>query len=414
MLIIRALTPIRLMALIAVLLSIIAPANAAAGAGATAPSIVGFWVGEKPASNEGDQPGGDEATYYNPADRSALTPQVWRALQINRVSLYLHLRHGRDFGPRPGGVTSDAVALVRKANALGIPVVAWVVIPYDQGYWAYQGNAQANFTAVRDWTAWTRRNRLRFVSVALDQEFSWQNLQTYMPLAKSRDAQKLDAWMAGNIDPAAQCSALRTYRDLISWVHRRGIRADAAVAPMVADDLADGDIALQNALQISATSRYDRLYLMAYRSAVSQAGFDPGPGYVASNYAAMRRYYGDAGQVSLGIPGQAPYADITPLADDVRMLAALGARSIPIFSLEEMVHAFGAEGVNTLAEAARRPMSQRELAQYAKPTPVFERMQAMSRSSNSRATELALQHNQSPNKWANGCGNLPVAPLARR
>lgn len=386
---------------------------------AAAPSIVGYWVGEKPASPEGDNPGGEEAAYYDPADRSALTPQVWRALQANRVPLYLHLRYGRDFGPVRPGVRSDAVALVRKANSLGIPVVSWVVISYDQGYWAYQGNAQANFDVVKTWAAWKRTNRLRFVSVVLDQEFSWQNLQAYVPLVKSRDPAGLHAWMAGNIDPEAQCRALGTYRDLISWAHRQGIRADAAVAPMVVDDIEDGDIALQNALQISATSRYDRMYLMAYRSAVSQAGFDPGPAYIAANYAAMQRHFGAVGQVSLGIPGQAPYADIKPLADDIRMLAGLGAKAIPIFSLEEMVHAFGPEGIRTLAQAARRPMTGDELSRFAKPTPATEAIAAMSKANNAKASDLTLAaterrgRKQAPNQWPGGCGDSEVTPLAR-
>lgn len=411
---------IRLLALIAVFMAVIAPAHGAPRSSAGAPSLVGFWVGEKPASPEGDNPGGEEAAYYEPADRSALTPDVWRALQADRVPLYLHLRYGRDFGPTVPATRNDAVALVRKANALGIPVISWIVIPFDQGYWAYQGNAQANFDAVKAWAGWKRANRLRFESVVLDQEFSWQNLKAYVPLAKSRDPQGLSAWMAGNIDPEAQCAALRTYRDLISWAHQEGIRADAAVAPMVADDLADGDMALQNALQISATSRYDRMYLMTYRSAVSQAGFDPGPAYIASYYATMQKYFGGAGQVSLGIPGQAPYANIKPLADDVGMLAGLGAKAIPIFSLEEMVHAFGADGIKVLAAAARRPMTSAEISQYSAPTPGFEAIQAMGQASNARASELTLkagagnERRRSPNKWPDGCGSSMVLPLSQK
>lgn len=383
-----------------------------------APSIVGYWVGEKPATPNREKPRGEEEEYYAPADLRMMTPQVWRVLQADRVPLYLHVRYGRDFGPTPAGVRSDALALVRKANSLGIPVVAWVVIPYDQGYWAYQGNAQANFDAVKSWAAWQRANRLRFESVVLDQEFSWQNLKAYVPLVTDKDPQKFAAWMEGHIDPEAQCAALSTYRDLISWGHGQGIRVDAAVAPMVTDDLADGDIALQNALQISATSRYDRMYLMAYRSAVSQAGFDPGQPYIAGHYAAMRQYFGAAGEVSLGIPGHAPYDSLTPLADDIRLLAGLGARAIPIFSLEEMVHAFGPEGIRTLAEAARRPMDAAEIARVSKPTPGSEAIQAMSSAQNAKATELALAvlkrqgGGQSPNRWPDGCGDSSVAPLA--
>ena len=370
-----------------------------------APSIAGYWVGEKPASTGADKPGGEESAYYDPADRSALTAAVWRALQENRVPLYLHLRYGRDFGVKRPGIHSDAVELVRKANKLGIPVISWVVVPYEQGYWAYQGNAPANAEAVKAWAAWKRANQLRFVSVVLDQEFSWQNLRTYVPLVMSRDQQKLDAWMAGNVDPEAQCHALHVYRDLISWAHRQGIRADAAVAPMVVDDVEDGDMALQNELQISASSRYDRMYLMAYRSAVSQAGFDPGPAYIAANFASMQRHFGGGGQVSLGIPGQAPYGDLQALVQDVRLLAGLGAKAVPIFSIEEMVHAFGADGVRAVADAARHPMKREELARLSKPTTGFERMMAAGKARNARATELAMARGplQSPNRWPDGC-----------
>ena len=395
------------------LLSLVAPVQAKPST--VAPSIAGYWVGEKPASTGADKPGGEEAAYYDPADRSALTPAVWRALQENRVPLYLHLRYGRDFGVTRPGVHSDAVELVRKANTLGIPVISWVVVPYEQGYWAYQGNAPANAEAVKAWVAWKRANQLRFVSVVLDQEFSWQNLRTYVPLAMSSDPQKLDAWMAGNIDPEAQCRALNVYRDLISWAHRQGVRADAAVAPMVIDDVEDGDMALQNALQISATSRYDRMYLMAYRSAVSQAGFDPGPAYIAANYASMQKHFGRGGQISLGIPGQAPYGDLQPLVQDVRLLAGLGAKAVPIFSLEEMVHAFGADGVRAVADAARHPMNRDELAQFSKPTAGFERMMAAGKAKNARATELTIARGrQIPNRWPDGCGDPAVTPLARK
>ena len=76
---------------------------------------------------------------------------------------------------------------------------------------------------------------------------------------------------------------------LISWAHLQGIRITAAEAPMVADDLADGTLALQNALQITGSSPgYDQMYLMAYRSAVAQAGFDPGSAYPATYYASMQ------------------------------------------------------------------------------------------------------------------------------
>jgi hypothetical protein len=307
---------------------------------------------------------------------------------------------------------------VRKANSLGIPVIAWIVVPYEQGYWAYEGNAPAMTAAVKAWAAWKTANRLRFASVALDQEFSWQNLKIYVAAAKSGDRQKLSSWMQGNIDPTAQCEALRGYRDLMSWAHRRGIRVDAAEAPMVADDLADGNLALQNALQIAGSSPgYGKMYLMAYRSAASEAGVDPGSAYPARYFALMRKYFGAAGEVSLGIPGQAPYAALAPLIDDVRMLAGLGATAIPIYSLEEMAPKFGARGIAALAQAARRPMTGDELSRFTSSTPVSEGIVAMSKSQDAAASALTLAVTRQqgrvrpPNAWPDGCGDLSADPL---
>lgn len=388
---------------------------------APVPSIVGFWMGESVVSPNGEKPANHDATYYDAADRSALTPEVWRVLQQYRIPLYLHVRYGRDFGPIKPGAQSDAISLVRKANSLGIPVIAWIVLPYEQGYWAYEGNAQENFQAVKAWVSWKRANRLQFVSVALDQEFSWQNLKTYIAARTSRDdGQKLSSWMRSNIDPSKQCDALRVYGELISWAHREGVRVDAAEAPMVADDLADGNLALQNGLQISGTTPgYDRMYVMAYRSAVAEMGLDPGPAYAATYFAAMQKYFGGVGQVSLGIPGQGPYATLTALVDEVRMLVGLGAKEIPIFSLEAMVEKFGAEGLKAVAQAERRPMADTELARFARPTPEFETLIAISKSQNALASELTVAATkergrpQSPNAWPSGCDIPAVHPLKK-
>jgi hypothetical protein len=159
------------------------------------------------------------------------------------------------------------------------------------------------------------------------------------------------------------------------------------------------------------------MYLMAYRSASAQAGFDPGPAYEASYYASMQKYFSKIGQVSIGIPGHAPYQTLTPLVNDVRMLVGFGAKQIPIYSLEEMVSAFGAPGIQAPAEAVQHPMKGSELSEALKPAPGAERMLEMSKSQDATASKLTLAvtkahgHEQPPNPWPNGCGDLSVHAL---
>ncbi|MEU9019398.1 hypothetical protein [Actinomadura sp. NPDC048394] len=385
---------------------------------ASATSVVGFWAGEVTSAPQGSQ-SDDSTAYYDPADRSALTSAVWDVLKKNHVPLYLNMRYGRDFGPVPAGVHSDAASLVRKANGLGVPVIAWIVVPSDKGYWAYEGNAPTMTDAVKAWASWKNAERLRFASVALDQEFSSQNLRTYTTDLTGGKLGELAVWMNGNIDPAKQCKALRDYRDLISWAHDRGIAVTAAEAPMVVDDLHDGNLALQDALDIAGSSPgYDQTYLMAYRSGVAESGVDPGSAYVSSYYTDMQKYFGKGGQASLGVGGQKPYDTLTPLVDDVRMLAGLGARQIPIYSLESTVGKFGAAGLQTIVEAASHPMKGSELTEATKPTALSEGFRVPNYLLDATATALTFTatakqgHLQGPNSWPNGCGDLAARPLA--
>lgn len=372
-------------------------------------AVVGFWAGEEVDTPQGPQ-SPEQDNYYAPTYQGALTPAAWAVLANEHVPLYLNIRYGRDFGPVPAGVRSTAADLVRHANRLNVPIIAWIVVPVEQGDWANEANAGQMFDAVRDWASWKDDERIQFEALALDQEFSWQDLPTYVENVSAADTAPLAAWMRSNIDPTAQCNALRTYEQLIVWAHSRGISVTTAEAPMIADDLSDGDLALQDGLNIAgSTPGYDQRYLMAYRSAVTQAGTDPGSGYPASYYTDMNQYFGPAGQVSLGIGGQAPYDDLTTLTRDIRMLAGLGAKRIPIYSLETTVDKFGAPGLQQIVEAARDPLSGTALDQAAHPTPISEAARQSGRQLDRAATALTLEkteqqgHLQSPNTWPPRC-----------
>ena len=220
----------------------------------------------------------------------------------------------------------------------------------------------------------------------------------------------MPAWLESNIDPAGQCEALRSYRNLLSWTRDQGIRVDAALAPMVVDDLQDGRLALQDALGIAGSvPGYAQTYLMAYRSAGAEFGFDPGSAYPAFYYAETRKYFGDAGQVSLGIGGQSPYDVLAPLVNDIRMLAGMGSKRIPIYSLETTVAQFGADGLQLIVDAAGDPMRGDELTTAAAATPMSEHVRDMSYRMDALAVDLTaakarqLATTAQPNSWPLNC-----------
>lgn len=351
----------------AIALLVVCPAPGSAPAA----TRVGFWAGEEFAG----APSGYDATgatYWKRRDTRAFTPELWRVLAAERVPLYLHLRYRRDFGPPPEGERRrrDALPLLRRAERLGIPVWAWIVVPYGRGYWSWEGNAAVTRRALASFRGWARRNALRFRGVAIDSEPSVQEtVQLYGAFGGSGD---LFAYLDQTVDPARQCLAIDAYRRLIDWARGRGVRVVAAAYPPVLDDLPDGSIALQDALDVVTLppESWSTVYFMAYRSLYAQLfGADPGSGLVSSYFRSAAEALGPRGQITLGVAGADPYLSAGSLAHDVRVLATLGARTVPVYSLETTAAAFGVDGVAEVVSAARRPFGPGEAATQTADTP---------------------------------------------
>src|SRR5206468_1473599 len=150
---------------------------------------------------------------------------------------------------------------------------------------------------------------------------------------------------------------------------------------------------------------YDTLYLQAYRA----FGFDLGSGLVASYYRDTQSYFGARGQVSLGNTGLPPYNTATAVADDVRMLAGMGASEIPIFDFDSSLKDFGVAGISQILDAANHPMSGTELSDAQQLSPsgtaarsMFRTLDAFATAATPWATAAAF-HPQAPNAYPGGC-----------
>ena len=62
-------------------------------------TTVGFWAGEAVPGTDWDIP----QTYWKRRDTHFYTPRLWRVLRRHRIPLYFNLRYRRDFGPVPAG-----------------------------------------------------------------------------------------------------------------------------------------------------------------------------------------------------------------------------------------------------------------------------------------------------------------------
>jgi hypothetical protein len=373
---------------------------AAPAAARTSGAQVGFWA------SQNFQPcaAGDPA--YCPRDTSVYTPEVWDALASTHGALYINMVYTSDFGPTPAGVSprTDGLDLIRQANRLGIPVSAWITAPVASGTFANENNAAVMGNAVRAFHDWSQQQRVRLHEVALDLEFplGYQAVAD----AVAGDPSGLVSLMRANIDPAHQCQATSSYRETIAWAHAHGMRITGTPITFAIDDLADGNLALQDALDVAPgpPPGYDEVYVQAYRSYSN-----PSSGYVASYFKSMRQYFGSRGQVSLGGTGQPPYDKVGNLVNDVRMLAGLGAKTIPIFDLDGTVKTFGAAGLRAVIEAGRNPLTGAELAAATAETAYDQLNRQFFRNLDVVASDLTLAvttsqgHPRQPNTYPTSC-----------
>ena len=215
------------------------------------------------------------------------------------------------------------------------------------------------------------------------------------------------------IDPPQQCAAWRGYAHMVRWAERRGVRVSAAPMPAALDDIGDGRLALQDAANfILPTAPWDGLFFQVYRSVFTYySGHDPGPGIISSYFAAAQREYGSVGQISLGSAGRGPYRRFASLLHDVRLAATLGAREVPIYSLERTLRAYGGpRSVVRLVKAAQRPFAGPAATKSTAPTSKATKLRNAIR----RADRAATAHTGAitasrgtalaPNRWPNGCG----------
>jgi hypothetical protein len=387
--------------------SAIAPQAAMPQQGTT----IGFWAGEAVPGTDWDAPG----TYWKRRDLHAYTPYLWRVLRKNQIPLYFNLRYERDFGPVPPGEPHrrDGLKIIRKANRLGVPVWAWVLIPYSDGYWAWEGAAAEQFAATRAVVGWAREKHLQLRGVALDPEPRVRTpYETAAAIVDGGSDSTLSALFRQSIDPPGQCTAWRGYAHIVRWAKRHEVEMAAAPAPAALDDLKDRGLALQDATNfILPDAPWDELYFQAYRSVFAYySGRDPGPGIVSSYLRSARREFGSAGQVSLGSAGRGPYRNFSRLVKDVRLAATLGAREVPIYSLERTLRSYGGpRALIRLVHAARHPFAGPAASKSTAPTSRAANLRAAIHRTDIAATvntpTVTASHGVSlpANRWPDGC-----------
>ena len=227
-----------------------------------------------------------------------------------------------DFSP-------ERAHIVKKLNQGGIPVVAWLLLPEDQGYWFNQDNAPQAVTCYQDFKTWSDTYHLIWDGLGLDIEPDIRWMQQW----------NTDRWatirnmISHSFRWRSFWGARRLYRDLIDRIHADGYRVDIYQLPLIIDERKAESTLLQRATGIVDLPA-DREVLLLYSSFARPHG----AGFLWS-------YASEAQSIGIGITGTGVEAglaiNVPPLtwdefARDLR-LAWCWSNDLFVYSLEGCV-----------------------------------------------------------------------------
>jgi hypothetical protein len=227
-----------------------------------------------------------------------------------------------DFSP-------ERAAVVRRLSQGGIPVIAWQLLPAEQGYWFNQDNAPQAATRYSAFREWTVAHSLSWDGVGLDIEPDIHELQRLLAGGLRRLPALLPRLRQGGRLRQAQAA----YGALVARIRADGYRVDTYQLPFIVDERQAGSTLLQRLLGVVDLPA-DREVLMLYSSFLRPRG----PGVLCS-------YGAQAGSIAVGstgggveLPGliEVPPLSWDELARDLLLARRLSA-DLHVFSLEGCV-----------------------------------------------------------------------------
>lgn len=158
-------------------------------------------------------------------------------------------------------LSPERARVVRMLNAAGIPMIAWIALPRDQGYYVNARNARETTARFEDFDRWTRSNTLHWQAVGLDIE---PTLSDYGSITGNR-LHLLSLALGRAFDSNRVVRARRAYTALIHEMHSRGYVVETYQLPLIADERRAGTTLLERLFGI-VDVRGDQEALMLYTS----------------------------------------------------------------------------------------------------------------------------------------------------
>ena len=210
---------------------------------------------------------------------------------------------------------ADFARLLRAAEAAGVGVDAWLLLPYEEHLYVGQASVEATRGLARAAADFFGREGLTVRAFVFDCEPSPLLGRELFAAARAKSPRRLARTLRAQMDAEAFGRDVAEINGLIAELRGRGYAVDGAANRAFLDAQARGNVALEDALNAPVSGvEWDALSFIAYRYQASQLS------YVAllSRYATLaRRLHGERAAMDVGLLGD--YDGIPQNAERARL-----------------------------------------------------------------------------------------------
>jgi len=228
-------------------------------------------------------------------------------------------------------LTDERAEVVKRLNKAGVPVIAWLLLPEEEGYWFNIDNYQQAAERYSAFTNWTEQHQLEWGGIGLDIEMNINALKQV--LEEKQSDQFLTTIFKRLGDKQRVVRAKHAYQDLVRRIHEDGYPIESYHIPLISEERRARSTVLQRTVGLVDFDT-EREVLMLYSSFLRPNGD-----------AVMWSYSAEADSIGVGNTGGGVdlkgVGDLEPLtwdefSRDLR-LCVMCEKPIHIFCLEGCV-----------------------------------------------------------------------------
>lgn len=163
-------------------------------------------------------------------------------------------------------ISTERAEIIRMLTKKGIPVVAWLLLPEEKGYWFHAGNGSQAIARYNEVKRWADSHGIQLSGIGIDLELDYNDINT----ARNNPWSLLLQLPPRLFDKTEIEDGRKKYAELISMIEADGYMIESYYASFVKDETAAGNTSLQQLTKF-LDIKTDREIPMLYSSFIGNA-----------------------------------------------------------------------------------------------------------------------------------------------